>query len=590
MAESHSSRNFLRFLSYVKPYSLYVLLAVVGGIGKFTLPLLAPQVTRYLIDDVFLSATLTREQKLGELQLYIGGLTAVFLFLYPPMVYLRHFYADKAGQKSIFDLRCDLYYKMLRMSASFFSRNKSGGLTSRVINDISLAQNLVGTALTNIWMDAASLVVVLYFIFRIDVGTALVSLCTFPAYVVVIKRFGHRIREESSHAQQETEFMAGNVTEKIAGSRVVHAFGQERNEDRRFHNDQAKLFHTNMRRNVYQSLSVMITAVLSCVAPLLVFLYGGYKTVNGTLTVGELMAVSLYLGPLYLPVQRFAELNVVLSTSLAALDRIFEIMDIEPEIGNAPGAVKLPEARGEVEFRDVEFAYAPGAAPVLRGISFRVRPGEKIALVGESGSGKSTLASLVPRFYDVTGGGVLLDGVDVRNINLKSLRSHIGVVLQEPVLFSGTVRDNILYGRPRATEAELLDACRAASALGFIEALPEGFYAEVGERGLALSGGQKQRITIARAFLKDPRILILDEATSALDSESERLIQDALDRLMRGRTTFIIAHRLSTIVNADRILVLRGGRIAESGTHAELLLHGEYYRRLYEKQFESLPE
>jgi subfamily B ATP-binding cassette protein MsbA len=294
----------------------------------------------------------------------------------------------------------------------------------------------------------------------------------------------------------------------------------------------------------------------------------------------------MYLSPLYLPLQRFSELNVVYANAMAALDRIYEIMDEKPEIVSAPGAIDLPQIRGEVQFDDVSFEYNEGC-PVLQGVTFQVEPGVRVALVGPSGSGKTTVVSLIPRFYDVCAGHVRIDGHDVREVKIESLRRHIGMVLQDPILFSGTIRENILYGRPSATDAEVMEAARAANALEFVTSLPHGFETEVGERGSMLSGGQRQRITIARAFLKDPKILVLDEATANLDPESEHLIQGAMKRLIVGRTTFIIAHRLSTVVNADRILVLSAGRVIESGTHRELLANGGLYRDFHQKQFAS---
>jgi ABC-type multidrug transport system fused ATPase/permease subunit len=511
---------------------------------------------------------------------------AIFIFIYAPFVYMRHLYADKASHRAVFNMRCDLYYRILRMSTSFFQRNKTGSIMTRLISDIALAQNLVGTALTNIWMDAIAVVVILYFLLTIDWLTTLVALSTFPLYLFFFRRFSDEIRQTTRRAQDELAVMSSSAQERIAGSVVIRAFAQEHSEKKRFEDDSERLFTTNMRRILVQSLNQAITGTLVGVSPLIVVCFGGYRVISGDMTVGELIAVTMYLSSLYLPLQRFSDLNVVYANAMAALDRIYEIMDEKPEIASAPGAIDLPQIRGEVEFDNVSFAYNPGC-PVLQGVTFHVEPGERVALVGPSGSGKSTVVSLIPRFYDVCAGCVRIDGHDVRDVKIESLRRHIGMVLQDPILFSGTIRENILYGRPTATDAEVMEAAKAANALEFVPSLPHGFDTEVGERGSALSGGQRQRVTIARAFLKNPKILILDEATANLDPESEDLIQNAMKRLVVGRTTFIIAHRLSTIINADRILVLSAGKVIESGTHHQLLASGGLYRDFHRKQFAS---
>lgn len=597
---SKNRSNFVRFLAYVAPYKWYVLAGAIGGIAKFGVPLLVPEISRYLIDHVYLNESLSASAKQHELLRVIGIMTAIFVLVWSPLVYVRHYFAGLAGHKSVFDMRRDLYYRILRMSPSFFDSNKSGSIVSRLISDIELAQNLVGAALTNVWMDLASLALILYFLLRIDLGVTLMSLATFPVYIYFFRRLRDKIRATSHQVQEEISHISGNVQEKISGSRVVHAFTQEPNEERSFDSDSNRLLNTTMRRVYFQSLNMTITGVIVQLAPLIVMLYGGHRVISGSLSVGDLVAVSLYLGPLYLPLQRFAELNIVFSNAMAALDRVFQVMDAKPEIRDRPGATPLRNVTGQVEFDGVCFAYHPsihldpedaaryttddGRGTVLDEITFTVEPGQKVALVGPSGSGKSTVVSLLPRFYDVDCGAVRIDGVDVRDVTVRSLRGQIGMVLQSPILFSGTVYDNIRYGRPNATEQEIKQAARAANAYDFIMQMPRGFSTEVGERGTFLSGGQQQRLTIARAFLKDPRILILDEATSALDTESEKLVQAALERLMIGRTTFIIAHRLTTIENADRILVLQDGRVVESGSHAGLLAqHGVYYQ-LYARQ------
>jgi ATP-binding cassette, subfamily B, putative efflux pump len=582
--------NFFRFLSYVKPYWKLILLGTIGGIVKFTVPLFVPQITRYLLDQVYLNPALSVAQKTHETLVSVGGLVVVYIFFWTPWTYVRHYHTSKAGQKSVFDLRCDLYDHILRMSASFFDRNRSGSIVSRLISDVQLAQNLVGSALTNVWMDAVSLVVILYFLFQIDPPTALVSLCTFPLYVFTFKQLGNRLRSTTHQVQEEIAHMSGNAQEKIAGSVVVQAFNREKTEQQRFLDESNRLFSMSMRQAYYQSLNLTINGLIVSLAPLIVTIYGGLRVIHGQITIGDLVAVGLYLSPLYTPIQRFTELNVIFSQSMAALDRIFEIIDQKPEIRDKPDALKLQSIEGRVEFDHACFYYPTHegeTGPVLQDIHLTVEPGQRVALVGPSGAGKSTLVSLIPRFYDVQCGAVRIDGHDVRDVKLKSLRRNIGMVLQDNILFSGTVLDNLRYGDPDASQEAVIEACKAASAYDFIQALPAGFQTEVGEGGGFLSGGQKQRITIARAFLKNPRILILDEATSALDAESEQLVKQALALLMVGRTTLIIAHRLSTIVNSDYIYVMDNGRVIESGNHAALLRQGGMYSHLYAQQFES---
>jgi subfamily B ATP-binding cassette protein MsbA len=577
--------NFVRFLWYVKPYLWMVAAASVGGIVKFSVPLLVPVITRHLLDNVYLNPALSPDQKLQELLLLVGGLMAVFVVIWVPFTYMRHYYAGKASQMAIFDLRHDLYYKILRMSTSFFDRNKSGSIVSRLISDIELAQNLIGSALTDVWMDFVALALILYFLFTIDAGVTIAALITFPVYLYYFRKSQTEIKSSSLRVQEEIAAMAGSVQERIVGNRVIHSFTSEGHEEASFDRESTHLLNTSMRRVYLQSMNVTITGVITSLAPLIVTLYGGYQVILGNLTVGELVAVGMYLTPLYTPMQRFAQLNLVVANSMAAVDRVFEVLDEKPEIRDKPDAAVLKQVAGRVTFEHVHFAYPNGddtnRGPVLKDVSFAVEPGERIALVGPSGSGKSTIASLIPRFYDVDAGRIRIDDNDVRDVTVRSLRRQVGMVLQTPVLFSGTIWDNIRYGRPEATEAEVVAACKAANVYDFVQALPKGFGTEVGESGVFLSGGQRQRLTIARAFLKDPKILILDEATSALDAESERLIQIALEKLMEGRTTFIIAHRLSTIEKADRIFVLDNGRIVETGSHQQLLSQNGLYTRLY---------
>jgi subfamily B ATP-binding cassette protein MsbA len=580
-----STNNFFRFLNYVKPYKWYIVLGAIGGIAKFSVPLLVPELIRFLIDDVYLNEALSNPEKTQQMLTMVFATAGIFIFFWAPLTFMRHYYAGKAGHRSVFDLRYHLYQRILRMPPSFFDRNQSGSIVSRLISDIELTQNLVGTALTNVWMDLFALMFILFFLIRINLEITLVALVTFPIYLYLFRTLRTKIQSATHVVQEEMAVMSGNAQEKISGSRVVHAFVQEQNEYKHFHRDLENVFSNNMYRIRLQSFNMMLTGIIVHTAPLIVLLYGGYRVIDGGLSIGELIAVTLYLRPLYTPLERFSELNVVFSNSLAALDRVFEMMDTQPDVEERPNAITKNEIDGRVTFEDVEFAYRSiiGGAPekVIHGISFDVKPGKRVALVGPSGSGKSTIMSLIPRFYDVDRGTIRVDNIDIRDYTIKSLRQHVGIVLQTPILFSGSVIDNIRYGNPDATMEEIVDAAKAANAYDFIMNLPDGFYSEVGEGGAFLSGGQRQRVTIARAYLKDPKILILDEATSSLDAESEKLIQSALERLMQGRTTFIIAHRPSTIENADLIFVLENGRITEAGTRDELVEIDGLYHKLF---------
>ena len=578
------TNDFIRFLSYVKPYTGMIILAAIGGIVKFGTPLLVPQIIRKLIDEILLNPSLSFEIKYKTLLLWTLGMIGVFIFFYAPWTYIRHYFAGKAGHRSVFDLRCDLYDRIIRMSLSFFHKNRTGEIATRLINDIPQAQNLVGNALTNIWMDGVALIAVLFFLFKIDIQVTFVALSTFPLYIFFFKKFGNEIRESSYKVQKDTADMAGHINERIAGSMIIHAFNREDKEEEDFQKNSEKLLQTTMKTVKLQSINLSITSVLTQISPLLVILFGGWRVLNHKLTVGELIAVTMYLSPLYLPVQRFAELNVILANSLSSLRRIFEVMDQQPEIKDLPHAIKLKKIKGCITFENVSFSY-DRKHKLLHNISFTVNPAQTTAIVGPSGSGKTTLVNLIPRFFDPVEGRILIDNYDIRQIRLKSLRSHIGLVLQEPIIFSGTIRENILYGKPDASEKELIMAAKSANIYDLIQSLPQKWETPIGERGTFLSGGQKQRLTLARAFIKNPEILILDEATSALDSENESLIQEALQKLMRGRTVIVIAHRLSTIINADKIIVLRKGYIVGEGTHEKLIKTNSVYKNLYIHQF-----
>ncbi|MBN1515145.1 ABC transporter ATP-binding protein [Candidatus Sumerlaeota bacterium] len=578
--------NIPRFLKFVKPYWRFVLGATLMGFAKFLIPVAFPWMLRTVLDDVILRDGLDaaeRNATILHLTLMMIGLNLLWM----GATFCRSVFTATAGNSMIRDLRLALYNHVQRLSHHFFTSRQSGAIVTRLVNDISQAQNFVGHALTNLWMDLVLMVVLLAILIPLNWKLTLVALCLMPLFLFSIRHIGRRIRLSSQEVQQRMEVLAGGLQEKVAGVVIVKGFTREREESDVFRTQANKLYSKVLRSVRYMACNEMIVGFVVLTSPVLVVWQGSHLIIQGELTVGQLTQFLLYLGMFYGPLQRMSDLGAVLASSLASIDRVFEYFDTAPQVTDKPEALPLKTARGHLVFDDVTFGYDQDK-PVLKDISLEIQPGETVAFVGPSGSGKSTLANLAPRFYDPDKGRILLDGHDLRDVQLDSLRQNIGIVNQETILFSGTVRENLLLAKPDAEPDELMAALKAANALQFVDELPEGLWTEIGERGLKLSGGQKQRLAIARAFLKNPRILILDEATSALDSRSERLIQEALRNLLQDRTAIVIAHRLSTILNADKIAALDRGRIIECGSHHVLLEQGGLYAQLFEEQFGAL--
>jgi subfamily B ATP-binding cassette protein MsbA len=489
------------------------------------------------------------------------------------------------GQRVVRDLRDQLFRHILDQSATFFSRHTSGQLMSRITNDVNQVQQAVSETIGDLMREGLSLVGLAFYLFYIDARLALVAVTGAPIVVYPLVRFGKRIRSTTRRSQEELEHLSHVTAEAFSGHRIVKAFGAEGHEEQRFRRASERLYRTNLKVTSALALLPPLMELLGGIAVVGLIWYGSQQIGKGVLTQGDFAAFVAAAFMMYAPVKKLSRVNATLQQAMAASERIFEILDTHSEVPERPDAQPLARLRQGIEFRNVSFAYDGVRKPILRDVSFSVRLGQAVAIVGLSGAGKTTLVNLVPRFYDVSGGGILIDGVDIREVTLASLRSQIGIVTQDTVLFDDTIANNIAYGTPGASPDEIEAAARAAHAHEFIVTLPEKYDARIGERGQRLSGGQRQRLAIARALLKNSPILILDEATSSLDAESELLVQDALQTLMRHRTSFVIAHRLSTVRRADSIIVLERGRVAEIGRHDELLTRpGGVYAKLYALQ------
>ena len=572
---------FGRFTAYLRPYrgrmaAAVLLIMMVAGINLAML-----WVVRRLVDLVLVARN---PSALTMVVLELG-----LLFLVQGLFAMGHSYLTATiGQHVITDLRIQLFAHLETLSLGFFSRRRTGELMSRLMNDVSALQHVLTDAPIDSAKQAVTLVGGITILLLMNWRLCLLILVLLPAIVLVARFFGRRLKTLSTGIQDETAGASTILEEVLSGIRVVKSFVQERYEQARFAAQVLRTLDVALKRAAVLAVFIPTITFVTFTAAAGVLWYGGTQVIRGAMSPGDLIAFVLYAGLLIGPFGSFARLFSQVKEAQGALARVFEILDTQPDVRNGPAAQPLPPVRGEVAMAGVSFAYDP-RVPVLVDISFTARPGELVAIVGPTGSGKTTLINLLHRFYDPIAGSVTIDGHDLRGVTLTSFYRQIGLVPQETHLFGGTIRENILYGRLTATHDELIAASLTANAHVFIMALPDGYETKVGEKGVNLSGGQRQRIAIARAVLKDPRILILDEATSALDNESELLVQEALDRLMKKRTTFVIAHRLSTIQKADRILVLDQGRIVEEGTHAHLLeRHGLYYHlytvRLGERQ------
>ena len=568
---------YLRILSYIKPYMHRLIFAMFCTIMAAAGNLYIPWIIKDMIDEVL-------ADKNGTMLNWIAASIIAIFVVRGLFWYGQNYLMSYVGQSVIIDIRAAVFKKLQRLSVSFYDKNKTGTIMSYVTNDVNALQSAMVEntieMITEGFILIGSVVAMIYLDWRLTLFTV----CTFPVVLWFMEFFGKKIRKTGGRIQECTADITSVLQESVASARVIKSFVREDYEVDRFDVENRANFRANMKNAQLMATLTPVVELVAAIGVTMIIWYGGNNVINGTITAGSLVAFLTYAVNISNPIKRLTRVIGNIQKALAAAQRVFMIIDMPEEIAESRDAKQLPEVSGKVEFQNVSFAY-DDKGNVITDLSFSVKPGEVIAIVGPSGAGKSTIANLLPRFYDVNKGDIKIDGHSVREVTLDSLREQVGIVPQETMLFNGSVYNNILYGRLDATKEEIEAAAKAANAHDFIMQLTDGYETKLGDRGVNLSGGQ--RIAIARAILKNPRILILDEATSALDTESERVVQEALDRLMVGRTSFVIAHRLSTVKNADKILVLEKGNLVESGTHDELLALDGLYAHLYKIQYRN---
>lgn len=573
-----------RYLKFVKPYRYRIIATIIVGIIKFGIPMLIPLLIKYAIDGVINNHSLTNQEKFSHLGVAIGIALFIFLIVRPPIEFIRQYLAQWTSNKILYDIRKQLYNHLQALSVRFYANNQVGQVISRVINDVEQTKDFILTGLMNIWLDCITIIIALSIMFFLDVKLTFAAIFIFPFYILTVYFFFGRLRKLTRVRSQALAEVQGFLHERVQGMSVIKSFAIEDNEAKNFDNHNKNFLQRAFQHTRWNAYSFAAINTVTDLGPIIVIGVGSYLAITGSITVGTLAAFVGYLEQLFGPLRRLVSSFTTLTQSFASMDRVFQLMDEDYDIKNGIGAQPIKISKGQIDLKHVSFKYNENEKEVLHDINLTINKGETVAFVGMSGGGKSTLINLIPRFYDVTQGEILIDHHNVKDFLTGSLRNQIGLVQQDNILFSDTVKENILLGRPDATDDEVVEAAKMANAHDFISNLPNGYDTEVGERGVKLSGGQKQRLSIARIFSNNPPVLILDEATSALDLESEAIIQEALDVLSKDRTTLIVAHRLSTITHADRIVVMENGRIVETGTHQQLINKRGAYEHLYSIQ------
>ncbi|MGQ9778054.1 MAG: ABC transporter ATP-binding protein [Thermodesulfobacteriota bacterium] len=574
MEEKSTFKTIKRFLRFLKPYwkkGLFALLFMLLNIG---LQIPMPFLTKYLIDKVVVL-------KAFRILNLIGFVLIGVLFVRAVSSFIESFLLTTFRGRVLFDIRIKLFAYIQKLSLSFFHKHQTGYLMSRISGDVEAVQGLLADSLVSFGQNTLTFIAGVACTLYIHPKLAIICFAILQLYVLPLQVFNHKIRGMSHEVRESYALVQKDLQELLSGVSVIKAFTGETRSTLKLLKSVKTAIKKGIRLDIIATLASISSVLISSAGPIVLIWYGCAEIMRGTLTVGSLIAFNSFMRYLFGPTHALFNLNVGIQRSLAAVERIFELLDMHPE---HEGKEEIKIKGGKVVFENVSFSY-DGKERVLENISFDAKPGELVAIVGRTGVGKSTLISLIPRFYEPNEGKILIDGVDIKDAKLSSLRKQIGIVSQDTFLFSDTVRENIRFGNPSASDEDIEKAAVLAYADEFIKDLPQGYETKVGERGINLSGGERQRISIARAIVKNPKILILDEATSALDSESEGKIQKDLEPLMRARTTFVIAHRLSTILNADKIIVLENGRIVDQGKHEELYHKNEVYRKLYEEQF-----